>query len=93
MRLGILGTALAVLPLLLWAYDSGPDPSSEGGPGGPAELALLRAKLFLKAAQTVDGEARRNRGVSVLGAPTRPSSRPAQLNGVNPARAIGTNII
>jgi hypothetical protein len=36
MRLAILGTALAVLPLLLWAYDSGPDPNSDGGPGGPA---------------------------------------------------------
>ena len=36
MRLGILGTALAVLPLLLLAYDSGPDPNSDGGPGSPA---------------------------------------------------------
>jgi len=27
---------MVALPLLVWAYDSGPDPNSEGGPGGPA---------------------------------------------------------
>lgn len=29
-------TLLVALPMLVWAYNSGPDPRSEGGPGGPA---------------------------------------------------------
>ncbi len=36
MRLAVLTIAITVVPLLLLAYDSGPDPNSEGGPGGPA---------------------------------------------------------
>jgi uncharacterized protein (TIGR03437 family) len=33
---GRLVTILVALPMLVFAYDSGPDPNSEGGPGGPA---------------------------------------------------------
>ena len=33
---GRLLTILVAVPMLIWAYDSGPDPNSEGGPGGPA---------------------------------------------------------
>jgi uncharacterized protein (TIGR03437 family) len=33
---GRLLTILVAVPMLVWAYDSGPDPNSEGGPGGPA---------------------------------------------------------
>jgi uncharacterized protein (TIGR03437 family) len=29
-------TIMVALPLLVWAHDTGPDPHSEGGPGGPA---------------------------------------------------------
>lgn len=31
---GRLATILIALPLLIWAHSSGPDPNSEGGPGG-----------------------------------------------------------
>jgi len=29
-------TIILMLPMLVWAFNSGPDPRSEGGPGGPA---------------------------------------------------------
>lgn len=33
---GRIATLLVALPMVVWAYNSGPDPNSEGGPGGPA---------------------------------------------------------